>query len=120
MADVSQGRLLTASVAQSAEMQNLLGIKGADNVGSIGIKMCALAAGASDIYVNPVTNCSSWDTCAPLVILGEAGGRMTTLSGTPLRYDNEDTMHHQGGLIATNGILHDAVVAKFSSLSGGQ
>ncbi len=120
MSDISKGRLLTTSVAQSSEMQNLLGIKGADKIGSIGMKMCALAAGASDIYVNPATNCSSWDTCAPQVILQEAGGKMSRLSGQPLHYDNEDTMHHKGGLIATNGRLHDAVVAKFSSLSGGQ
>ncbi len=120
MSDISHGRLLTTSVAQSSEVQNLIGIKGADKIGSIGMKMCALAAGASDIYVNPATNCSSWDTCAPQVILQEAGGKMTRLSGQPLCYDNANTMHHQEGLIATNGSLHDAVVAKFSSLSGGK
>lgn len=114
--DMAIARLFSRKVAQSAEFRDILGIHGADRIGSIGMKMCALAAGASDIYVNPYTNCSSWDTCAPQVIVQEAGGKMSDRFGKPLCFDNPNTMHHKYGLIATASGVHEAVVAKLASL----
>ncbi len=40
----------------------------------------------------------------------EAGGRVTTLDGRPLRYGG-DSPAHAGGLLASNGALHAAAVA---------
>jgi histidinol-phosphatase len=44
-----------------------------------------------------------WDIAAPRIILAEAGGRVTDLDG------GEDTPAH--GVLATNGRLHDEVLA---------
>ncbi|MFC5187637.1 inositol monophosphatase family protein [Actinomadura harenae] len=44
-----------------------------------------------------------WDLAAPKIIIEEAGGRLTDLSGTP-------TIDHDAAL-ATNGLLHDHLVA---------
>lgn len=45
-----------------------------------------------------------WDIAAAKVIVEEAGGKMTQLDGQPLTYKSTTTL-------ATNGLLHDSVVA---------
>ena len=45
----------------------------------------------------------SWDLAAPMVVVEEAGGRMTDLSGA--------RTVHGGGVLASNGLLHDEVLA---------
>lgn len=49
---------------------------------------------------------SPWDTAAQKVIIEEAGGKVTNLRGDNQRYDRET-----GGIIASNGLLHDRLVA---------
>jgi 3'(2'), 5'-bisphosphate nucleotidase len=49
-----------------------------------------------------------WDTCAPGLIVTEAGGRVTDIDGRELSYNQPDT-HHLRGVIASNGLAHDAL-----------
>ncbi len=114
--DRSDARLLSSTMVDDRIIRESLGIKDAESIGSIGIKMSTIAAGARDIYANPATHCSSWDTCAPEIILQEAGGKMTNLYGKALLYDNPNGLKHMQGLIATNGPLHDSVVEKLAPL----
>ncbi len=60
-----------------------------------------VAEGAAEIALDPVV--SLWDLAAPMVIVEEAGGRFSDLSGvrTP----------DGGDAIASNGVLHDAALA---------
>jgi histidinol-phosphatase len=60
-----------------------------------------VAEGAVDVAVEPVV--ALWDLAAPLVIVEEAGGTFTDLTGarTP----------DGGSGLATNGLLHDAALA---------
>jgi 3'(2'), 5'-bisphosphate nucleotidase len=81
------------------------------NIGSVGIKLCVIAEGSRDLYVNPASKTKAWDTCAPEAILAPAGGRLTDLFGTPIDYTE---LAHPRGLIASNGRVHDAVVAKLT------
>lgn len=60
-----------------------------------------VAEGAVDIAVEP--RVSVWDLAALEVIVEEAGGRFTDLSGVP-RPDG-------GSAVSTNGLLHDEVLA---------
>lgn len=60
-----------------------------------------VAEGAVDIAAEPEV--SLWDLAALAVIVTEAGGRFTGLDGTP--------GPHGGTAVATNGILHDDVLA---------
>ena len=106
-------RLILSSVGKTADVERIrecLGIHQAESIGSIGMKICTIAIGGSDLYVNPATHCSSWDTCAPEAILGEAGGQLSDLYGHTLRYDQEDSMRHTRGLVASNGSMHAAVL----------
>ena len=59
-----------------------------------------VAEGAVDVAVEPG---AYWDLAAPQVIVEEAGGRFTDLAGTP----GADCGH----AVATNGVLHDEVLA---------
>lgn len=65
-----------------------------------GYALVAEGAAEAMIEVGP----KSWDLAAPLVIVEEAGGRLTDLRG-------ERTIH-SGTVLATNGWLHDEVLAR--------
>jgi histidinol-phosphatase len=60
-----------------------------------------VAEGAVDIGLDPIV--SVWDLAAPKVIVEEAGGRFTDFGGVA-RADG-------GSGLATNGLIHDAVLA---------
>lgn len=60
-----------------------------------------VAEGAVDVAVEPVV--ALWDLAALQVIVEEAGGRFTDLSGRPTP--------EGGSAVSTNGLLHDEVLA---------
>jgi 3'(2'), 5'-bisphosphate nucleotidase len=93
-----------------------LGIGNELNMGSVGVKLCVIAAGARDLYVNPATKTKAWDTCAPEAILVPAGGRLSDLFGNPINYTTE--LAHHRGLVASNGRVHDEVISKLAPLFG--
>ena len=77
--------------------------------GSVGLKVGLIAERECDIYIHPSPRTKLWDTCAPQIILEEAGGKLTDLFGTAMRYDIADVQNHNG-ILATNGISHEAAV----------
>jgi 3'(2'), 5'-bisphosphate nucleotidase len=118
VADPAQCRLAASASHRSADIDRVkeqLGIRDELNVGSVGLKLCLIAAGARDLYVNPAAKTKAWDTCAPQVILVAAGGRLSDLYGQPVDYLCEDLRHHHG-LVASNGHLHDQVTRQMSLL----
>jgi len=90
-------------------IRKLLGIEQTIQTGSIGIKVGLLCEGRAQVYVQG-RGTSLWDTCGPEAVLRAAGGRMTDVSGHSFRYDVEE-VRNLGGVIATNGVLHDTVVS---------
>jgi 3'(2'), 5'-bisphosphate nucleotidase len=83
--------------------------------GSVGLKIGLLAEGTCDIYIHLSPRTKLWDTCAPQIILEEAGGRLTDIFGSPIRYDIEDLQNHNG-ILASNGIAHDEALKKLRPL----
>ena len=59
-----------------------------------------VAEGAIEIAVEPQV--APWDMAAVQVIVEEAGGRFSSLDGTP--------RHDAGSAVSTNGLRHDAVL----------
>lgn len=55
------------------------------------LKSCLVAEGKADIYVR-LGPTSEWDTAAAQCIVEEAGGRVTQLDLTPLRYNTKDSL----------------------------
>jgi 3'(2'), 5'-bisphosphate nucleotidase len=78
---------------------------------SAGVKLAMVARGEADVYVNTYTNFSDWDICAGDLLVTEAGGQVTEIAGTPVRYGTPGNAQ-RGRLLATNGFLHDAAVAQ--------
>ena len=76
---------------------------------SAGIKLARVARGEADLYVSTYDSMNDWDLAAGHGLVTEAGGRVTTIDGRPLRY-GEPSPAHAGGLLATNGFLHDAAM----------
>jgi len=62
---------------------------------------CLVAEGTLDVAVEPAAN--TWDLAATQVLVEEAGGRLTDLTGAA-RPDGGDAL-------TTNGLLHDAALA---------
>jgi histidinol-phosphatase len=67
-----------------------------------------VAEGAADIALDP--RVTLWDLAAPKIVVEEAGGRFTDLSGAVTAAG--------GSGLATNGHLHDAVLAIVGSPAG--
>lgn len=83
--------------------------------GSVGLKIGLIARQAADIYIHLSPRTKFWDSCAPQIILEEAGGRMTDLFGARLRYDLTDVQNHNG-ILASNGAAHDQAVKDLRAL----
>ncbi len=79
--------------------------QGIRRVGSAALDLCWVAAGRMDAYweygVRP------WDTAAGALIVSEAGGRISTFTGA--EYPLDDL-----GIVATNGLVHDALLEAIS------
>lgn len=65
-----------------------------------GYALVAEGAAEAMVEIGP----KSWDLAAPLVIVEEAGGRLTDLDG-------QRTIH-SGTVLATNGLLHDEMLGR--------
>jgi len=83
--------------------------------GSVGLKVGLIARQTADLYLHLSPRTKFWDTCAPQIILEEAGGKLTDLFGFPFRYDGRDVQNHNG-ILATNGAIHDEVLQKLKPL----
>ncbi|PKL76884.1 MAG: 3'(2'),5'-bisphosphate nucleotidase CysQ [Candidatus Melainabacteria bacterium HGW-Melainabacteria-1] len=83
--------------------------------GSLGLKVALIARQLSHIYLNLSNLTSAWDTCAPEVILKEAGGRISNLFGSRLTYTFSHVRNRKG-VLATNGPVHDYMVEQIQML----
>src|ERR1051326_8431382 len=83
--------------------------------GSVGIKIGLLIEQQCDVYIHLSPRTKQWDTCAPQLILTEAGGRLTDLFGQPLNYNVPD-VNNRNGLVASNGVAHDLIIRTLAPL----
>lgn len=85
------------------------GLRHAEQYGSVGLKVGLIARQVCDIYIHLSPRTKFWDTCAPQVIVEEAGGKLTDLFGGRITYNHADVQNHNG-ILATNGIAHEKAV----------
>lgn len=84
-------------------------------------KYAAVAAGDAGLYMRLPTRGAPyeeliWDHAAGWIIVEEAGGRVTDTAGRPLNFGLGRTLRDSVGVIATNGPIHDAVIAAVQSV----
>ncbi len=77
-------------------------------------KYAVLARGDTSIYLRPPPHKdykeNIWDHAAGYIIVKEAGGTVTDSSGKPLDFSVGRKLHGNKGVLATNGIIHQAVL----------
>ncbi|MBN1867298.1 3'(2'),5'-bisphosphate nucleotidase CysQ [Candidatus Sumerlaeota bacterium] len=75
-------------------------------MGGMGLKIARIAEGSAEYYVNDTRGrCKEWDLCAPEILLSEAGGKVTDLTGNGFHYNKSDVRLHEG-ILASNGVCH--------------
>jgi 3'(2'), 5'-bisphosphate nucleotidase len=77
-------------------------------------KYAAVARGDASIYLRLPTSAEYrekiWDHAAGMIVVEEAGGRVTDVDGRPLDFARGRTLERNQGVIATCGPIHDRVV----------
>ena len=91
------------------------GFKDETRRGSVGVKIGLIAEQHADLYLHLSPSTKQWDTCAPEIVLTEAGGRLTDLFGQPLGY-NAVRIDNRNGVVATNGVAHEMVIENLKPL----
>jgi len=74
------------------------------------VKQMLLAEGTLDLCITLHDLEHEWDSCAPSLIVEEAGGLVTDVDGRPLRYNQADPRHRRG-VVMSAGPHHDAILA---------
>jgi 3'(2'), 5'-bisphosphate nucleotidase len=78
------------------------------------VKHAVIASGTADVLLRfpsrPDFHDAIWDQAAGFLLVEEAGGRVTDLAGRPLDFSAGRRLFSNSGVVATNGILHDAVL----------
>ncbi len=80
---------------------------------SAGIKLALVARGEADIYLNTYHGFHDWDICAGHILVAEAGGQVSGTGGQELQYGLPGAWQ-KNGLLATNGRLHPATLARLA------
>jgi len=79
-------------------------------------KFCMIADGSADLYVKPMNPSRSfaWDFLPGILLVQEAGGTVTDLRGNKIEFNNDKCIVSTPGLIASNSIIHDDIIAKLT------
>lgn len=88
----------------------------ARSVGSVGVRLTAVARGDAHVYVQAPGHTKMWDTCAPAVLVLAADGRVTDLRGDPLDFRGPSVTHPRG-VVASHGLMHDQVLRRVAPLA---
>ena len=115
---LSEMRLAASRSHRSPRMSKVvtrLGFHDEVQRGSVGIKIGLIIEQQCDVYIHLSSRTKQWDTCAPEVILTEAGGRITDLFGYPLSYNVPD-VQNRNGLVASNAASHNRIIERLAPL----
>ena len=84
---------------------------GVRRAGSAALDLCYLACGRYDAYWE--FNLNAWDTAAGVLLVEEAGGKVTNFSGGPFNIDSRE-------VLASNTLLHDELLKEFQAIIAGR
>ena len=84
---------------------------GVRRAGSAALDLCNVASGRFDGFWE--FNLNPWDTAAGVLIVEEAGGRVTRYDGSPFELNSRETL-------ASNGLVHDALLSEFQAIFAGR
>jgi 3'(2'), 5'-bisphosphate nucleotidase len=117
----STGHSNAGAIAALKEyLNNTVGVQQFDSQA----KYVMVAAGRYDLFVrqppqsSPAYHEKVWDHAAGAVIVEEAGGRVTDLTGQPFDYSAGRSLEKNFGVLVTNGAVHEQVVSFFRQQGG--
>jgi myo-inositol-1(or 4)-monophosphatase len=84
---------------------------GVRRAGSAALDLCCVASGRFDGFWE--FNLNPWDTAAGVLIVEEAGGKVTDFNGGPFQLNSRETL-------ASNGLLHADLVREFAEIFAGR
>jgi myo-inositol-1(or 4)-monophosphatase len=84
---------------------------GVRRAGSAALDLASVACGRYDGFWE--FNLNPWDTAAGVLLVEEAGGRVTRFDGSPFRLDSRE-------VLATNGIIHKELMQNFAEIFAGR
>ncbi len=84
---------------------------GVRRAGSAALDLCNVACGRFDGFWE--FNLNPWDTAAGALLVQEAGGKVTRFDGSPFQIDSSETL-------ASNGLVHDALMREFKESFAGR
>ena len=84
---------------------------GVRRAGSAALDLCCVASGRFDGFWE--FNLNPWDTAAGVMIVEEAGGKVTNFAGGPFELNSRETL-------ASNGLLHAALISEFEQIFAGR
>jgi myo-inositol-1(or 4)-monophosphatase len=84
---------------------------GVRRAGSAALDLCNVASGRYDGFWE--FNLNPWDTAAGVLIVEEAGGKVTRFDGSPFELNSRET-------VASNGLLHEALLHEFQQIFAGR
>ena len=84
---------------------------GVRRAGSAALDLCNVACGRFDGFWE--FNLNPWDTTAGALIVEEAGGKVSRFDGSRFQIDSRETL-------ASNGLLHEALVNEFQEIFAGR
>jgi 3'(2'), 5'-bisphosphate nucleotidase len=100
---------------QEKEFFKKLGVMSFESRGS-SLKVAEICMGLADLYLTTSNKIKQWDTCASYCLVTESGGKMTDMFGGEILY-NTKRVNHENGLLVTNGLVHDFIIRKYSSVN---
>lgn len=124
----AQARLLRSfeaghtNVDQMDVFAQVLGIQAAPVLMDSQAKYAVLAAGAGDLLLRLLSPAQPhyrekiWDQAAGSLVLQEAGGRISDLHGRDLDFAQGRELIHNRGILASNGLLHQAALQALVSM----
>ncbi len=84
---------------------------GVRRAGSAALDLCNVACGRFDGFWE--FNLNPWDTAAGVLIVEEAGGKVTRFDGSPFELNSRETL-------ASNGLIHGALLREFEDIFAGR
>jgi myo-inositol-1(or 4)-monophosphatase len=84
---------------------------GVRRAGSAALDLCNVASGRYDGFWE--FNLNPWDTAAGVLIVEEAGGKVTRFDGSPFEISSRETL-------ASNGVIHDVLLREFEDIFAGR
>jgi len=84
---------------------------GVRRAGSAALDLCNVACGRFDGFWE--FNLNPWDTAAGVLLVEEAGGKITRFDGSEFRIDSSETL-------GSNGLVHDALIYEFKEIFAGR